>query len=52
MSIQTALSIKEEYREKYFSLRDYLNQKNQSIGDYVIQKWDEEFISDTLTTNK
>ena len=52
MSIQTALSIKEEYREKYFSLRDYLNQKNQSMGDYVIQKWDEEFTSDVLTTNK
>jgi len=52
MSIQTALSIKDEHRVKYYSLRDYLYQKKQSIGDYVIQKWDEEFISETLTTNK
>ena len=51
MSIQTALSIKEEHRKKYICLRDYLNQKNQSLGDYLIQNWDEEFNNKTLTTN-
>ena len=43
MSLITTLSVKDQHRLKYSSMRNYLHQKNMSMGDYLIQKWDEEF---------
>ena len=52
MSIQTSVSIKEEHRIEYLSMRTWLKLRNQSIGDYLIQNWRDEFRDETLTTNK
>lgn len=43
MSFITTLSVKEEHRSSYLSLRNYLRQRNQSIGDYLLEKWNSEF---------
>jgi len=39
MSLITTLSIKEEYKQDYYSLRNKLNMNNQSIGDYLITQY-------------
>jgi hypothetical protein len=39
MSLITTLSIKEEYKQDYFFMRNYLLQTNQSIGDYLIHSY-------------
>ena len=52
MSIQTSVSIKDEHRIEYLSMRTWLKLRNQSIGDYLIQNWRDEFRDETLTTNK
>lgn len=52
MSILSTLSIKEEYKNEYTALRNWLNQKDMSQGDYMIQKWREQFNSEVLTKKK
>ena len=39
MSLITTLSIKEEYKQDYFFMRNYLSQTNQSMGDYLIHSY-------------
>lgn len=39
MSLITTLSIKEEYKQDYYSLRNKLNMNNLSIGDYLITEY-------------
>lgn len=43
MSLITTLSVKEEHKTKYYTMRNWLNQKNMSMGDYLISKFDDEF---------
>ena len=43
MSLITTLSVKDEHKTKYYMMRNWLNQKNMSMGDYLINKFDEEF---------
>ncbi len=45
MSLITTLSVKEQYKDEYYSMRNWLKQKNISIGDYLIGKWNDEFRS-------
>ncbi len=45
MSLITTLSVKEQYKDEYYSMRNCLKQKNISIGDYLIGKWNDEFRS-------
>ena len=45
MSLITTLSVKEEYKNEYYSMRNWLKQRNMSIGDYLIGKWNDEFQS-------
>jgi len=45
MSLITTLSVKEEYKNEYYSMRNWLKQKNMSMGDYLIGKWNDEFQS-------
>jgi hypothetical protein len=46
MSHLTSLSIKDKHRPQYLALRDWLNQKNMGIGDYLIEKFTQEFSQD------
>ena len=43
MSLITTLSVKEEHKDEYYSMRNWLRQKNMSMGDYLISKWSDEF---------
>lgn len=43
MSLITTLSVKEEHKTKYYTMRNWLNQRNMSMGDYLISKFDDEF---------
>ena len=43
MSLITTLSVKEKHKTKYYTMRNWLNQKNMSMGDYLISKFDDEF---------
>ena len=43
MSILTSLSIKDEHKKEYNSMRNWLKQKNISMGDYLIEKYSQEF---------
>ena len=43
MSVITSLSIREENRNQYSVMRNWLKQKNMSMGDYIISKWNDEF---------
>ena len=43
MSVITSLSIREENRNQYSAMRNWLKQKNMSMGDYLISKWNDEF---------
>lgn len=43
MSQITTLSIKDEHESKYNALRNYLKEKNCSIGDYLMSKWDSDY---------
>ena len=43
MSLITTLSVKEEHKTKYYTMRNWLNQKNMSMGDYLISKFDDDF---------
>ena len=43
MSLITTLSVKEDHKTKYYTMRNWLNQKNMSMGDYLISKFDDEF---------
>jgi len=45
MSLITTLSVKEEHKNEYYSMRNWLKQRNMSIGDYLIGKWNDEFQS-------
>jgi hypothetical protein len=45
MSLITTLSVKEEYKNEYYSMRNWLKQRNMSMGDYIIGKWNDEFQS-------
>ena len=45
MSIMTSLSIKDEHKAEYNSMRNWLRQKNISMGDYLIEKYSQEFQS-------
>lgn len=47
MSYLTSLSIKDEHHPKYLALRNWLNQKNMGMGDYLIEKFSQEFNSNT-----
>ena len=52
MSILSTLSIKDEYKTEYSALRDWLNQKDMSQGDFMIKKWREQFSDEVLTEEK
>ena len=43
MSLITTLSVKEEHKTQYYSMRNWLKQKNISMGDYIIGKFNDEF---------
>ena len=43
MSLITTLSIKDQHKKKYSAMRNWLSQKQLSMGDYIINKWDNEF---------
>lgn len=43
MSLITTLSVKEEHKTKYYTMRNWLKQRNMSMGDYIIGKFDDEF---------
>lgn len=43
MSIITTLSIKDKNKSKYSAMRNWLSQQQLSMGDYIIEKWDDEF---------
>ena len=43
MSIITALSIKDKHKQKYNTMRCWLNQKKISMGDFMIECWDNQF---------
>ena len=43
MSIITTLSIKDKNKSKYSAMRNWLSQRQLSMGDYIIEKWDDEF---------
>ena len=43
MSVITSLSIREENRNQYSAMRNWLKQKNMSMCDYIISKWNDEF---------
>lgn len=45
MSLITTLSVKEEHKNDYYTMRNYLKQKNMSMGDYIMRKWNDEFHS-------
>lgn len=45
MSLITTLSVKEEHKNDYYTMRNYLKQKNMSMGDYIMRKWNDEFQS-------
>lgn len=43
MSVVTSVSIREENKPKYYAMRNWLRMKNQSIGDFLIENWDNQF---------
>ena len=43
MSLITSVSIREENKSKYFAMRNWLSMKNMSMGDYLIENWDNQF---------
>ena len=45
MSLITTLSVKEEHKNNYYTMRNWLKQKNMSMGDFIISKFDDEFNS-------
>jgi hypothetical protein len=45
MSYLTSLSIKEKHHPQYLALRNWLRQKNLGMGDYLMEKFSEEFTS-------
>ena len=45
MSLITTLSVKEQYKQDYYSLRNWLKMKDMSMGDYLMNKWGDEFKS-------
>jgi len=47
MSYLTSLSIKDKHHPQYLALRTWLRQKNLGIGDYLIEKFTQEFISNS-----
>lgn len=49
MSMITTLSIKDKHTSKYRTMRNWLQQRNTSMGDYIMEKWDEEFINKIST---
>lgn len=53
MSLITTLSVKDEHKNNYYSMRNWLKQKNMSMGDYLIGKWNDDFQSkiDGVLTN-
>ena len=36
-------SIKDKNKSKYSAMRNWLSQRQLSMGDYIIEKWDDEF---------
>lgn len=47
MSYLTSLSIKEKHHSQYLALRNWLNQKNMGMGDYLMEKFSQEFSDNT-----
>jgi hypothetical protein len=47
MSYLTSLSIKDKHHPQYLALRNWLKQKNLGMGDYLIEKFNQEFNSNT-----
>lgn len=43
MSHLTSLSIKNKHYSDYLVLRNWLNQKNMGMGDYLMEKFSQEF---------
>ena len=43
MSLITSVSIREENKSKYFAMRNWLSMKNMSMGDYLLENWDNQF---------
>ena len=43
MSYLTSLSIKDKHHPQYLALRNWLKQKNLGMGDYLIEKFNQEF---------
>lgn len=52
MSLLTSLSIKEEHRNEYNSMRNWLRQRKISLGDYIIDRYKQEFHSKIETLTK
>ena len=52
MSLLTSLSIKEEHRNEYNSMRNWLRQRKISLGDYIIDRYKQEFDSKIETLTK
>ena len=40
-NIQSSYSIKEKYEQDYFELRDILKKTNVSVGDYLVNAYQE-----------
>lgn len=49
MSIQTSLSIRDDYRKDYISMRNWLLQQRMSMGDFLIESYKKSTPSKTLT---
>jgi len=43
MSHLTSLSIKDKHYPNYVALRNWLSQKNMGMGDYLMEKFSQEF---------
>lgn len=43
MSHLTSLSIKDKHYPNYLALRNWLDQKNMGMGDYLMEKFSQEF---------
>jgi len=49
MSLLTSVSIKEEHKKDYMSMRNWLGQKGMSLGDFLIESYKKSTPKKTLT---
>ena len=52
MSYLTSLSIKDKHHPQYLALRNWLRQKNLGMGDYLIEKFNQEFVFNTTVPSQ